>query len=135
MTVGVYAPAAGTQSLWGNRAMVTEIDRDELKQRLDHPKKFILLETLTPESYRRAHLPGAINLPPEQVRTLASELMPNRDFEVIVYCAGPSSHTSDDVARELLEMGYSNVRRYVGGKQDWMEAGLPIVSDGGKQAP
>ena len=109
--------------------MVTEIDRDELKQRLDHPKKFVLLEALPEESYRRAHLPGAINLPPDQVRALAPELVPRKDFEVIVYCASATCHASDDVARELSEMGYSSVRRYVGGKEDWIKAGLPIVGE------
>jgi len=27
-------------------------------------------------------------------------------------------------------MGYSNVRHYVGGKDDWIKAGLPVVRDG-----
>ena len=114
--------------------MVTEIDRQELKQKMDHPKKFILLEALPAESYHRAHLTGAINLPPEQVHTLAFELMPNKDFEVIVYCAGPACHASEDVARELSEMGYANVRRYIGGKEDWKKAGLPLESDEDKHA-
>ena len=114
--------------------MVTDIDRDELKQKLNRPQKLILVEALPSESYERAHLPGAINLPPEQVRTLATELMPRKDFEVIVYCAGPKCHTSGIVARELSEMGYSNVRRYVGGKEDWMAVGLPMVGKGSQRA-
>jgi len=109
--------------------MVTEIGRDDLKQKLDHPKKLILVEALPSESYRRAHLPGAINLPPEQVRSLAPELMPRRDFEVIVYCTGPGSHVSASVAQALSEMGYTNVRRYVGGKEDWVKAGLPMAGE------
>jgi rhodanese-related sulfurtransferase len=114
--------------------MVTEIDRQDLKQKMDHPKKLILLEALPPESYHRAHLPGAINLPPDRVRALATELMPNKDFEVIVYCAGPACHASEDVALELSEMGYANVRRYIGGKEDWKKAGLPLESDEDKHA-
>jgi rhodanese-related sulfurtransferase len=109
--------------------MITEISRDELKQRLDYPKKFVLLETLAPEAYRRAHLPGALNLPPEQLRTLAPELIPAKDVEAIVYCAGPECQASEKAARELAGMGYSKVRRYVGGKQDWIDAGLPVMSD------
>ena len=109
--------------------MDTEIARDELKQKLDHPKKFALIEALPAENYQYAHLPGAINLPPDQVRTLAPQLLPQKDAEVIVYCAGAICHSSEGVARELTEMGYSNVRRYVGGKQDWIDAGLPIASD------
>ena len=51
------------------------------------------------------------------------------DTEAIVYCAGPECHASEDAARELAEMGYSKVRRYVGGKKDWMDAGFPVMSD------
>jgi rhodanese-related sulfurtransferase len=73
------------------------------------------------------HLPGAINIPVDQVRSLALELMPNKDMEVIVYCAGPACHASRQAADELTAMGYSNVRHYVGGKEDWTHAGLPVV--------
>ena len=31
-------------------------------------------------------------------------------------------------ARELAALGYTNVRDYAGGKQEWMEAGLPVES-------
>jgi rhodanese-related sulfurtransferase len=106
--------------------MVTEIDREELKQKLDHPKKFVLIEALPADHFQRLHLPGALNIPPDQIRKQASDLLP-KEVEIIVYCAGPAYHASDDAARELSEMGYSNVRRYVGGKKDWLEAGLPVV--------
>src|SRR5438093_11575150 len=33
--------------------MVTEIDRDELKQKLDHPKKSILVEALPADHFRK----------------------------------------------------------------------------------
>jgi 3-mercaptopyruvate sulfurtransferase SseA len=31
-------------------------------------------------------------------------------------------------------MGYANVRRYIGGKEDWKKAGLPLESDEDKHA-
>jgi|SRR5947207_6019 len=105
--------------------MVTEITRDELKQKLEHPKKFTLIDALPLEIYRQGHLPGALNMPSEQVDRLATEILPQKDNEVIVYCAGPSCHASEDVAFQLVDLGYSNVRRYVGGKQDWIDAGFP----------
>jgi 3-mercaptopyruvate sulfurtransferase SseA len=33
-------------------------------------------------------------------------------------------------ARALAAMGYSNVRAYEGGKQEWQEAGLPLEKGG-----
>jgi rhodanese-related sulfurtransferase len=71
--------------------MVTEMTREELQQKLEHPKKSVLLEALPPENYRHPHIPGALNVPPDQVRTVASELIPRKDMEVIVYCAGPTA--------------------------------------------
>lgn len=115
--------------------MITEIKRDELKQKLDHPRKSLLVEALPTKDFCHLHLPGAINIPADQVRTLAPELLPNKDhFEVIVYSAGPTCHASERVARELVAMGYSKVRCYACGKQDWTDAGLPVVKNGGKQA-
>jgi rhodanese-related sulfurtransferase len=85
--------------------MVTEIKRNELQQKLEHPKKSLVLETLPPEQYRQGHIPGALNLSPDQVQTFASELVPKKDLEVIVYCAGPRCHASGKVAEELTAMG------------------------------
>jgi rhodanese-related sulfurtransferase len=114
--------------------MVTEITREELQQKLEHPKKSVVLEALAPDEYRRAHIPGALNIPPDQVRALASELIPRKDLEVIVYCAGGTCHASEKVAEELTEIGYSDVRHYAGGKSDWIEAGLPVTSEDKKEA-
>jgi rhodanese-related sulfurtransferase len=72
--------------------MVTEIDRDELKQKLDHPKKFVLVEALPADQFQKLHLPGAINIPADQIRSRAPELLPNQNIEVIVYCSGPACH-------------------------------------------
>jgi rhodanese-related sulfurtransferase len=109
--------------------MVNEIDRNELKQKLDHPQKSILVEALSPDDFRKVHLPGAINIPADQVRSRAIELMPNKGIEVIVYCAGPTCHASHQAADELNALGYAKVRHYVGGKEDWIRAGLPVVRD------
>jgi rhodanese-related sulfurtransferase len=48
----------------------------------------------------------------------------------VVYCSGSSS-SADTVARRLEELGYSHVAVYEGGKEDWVEHGLPVErSDG-----
>lgn len=104
----------------------TAITRDELKVRLGRGGDFKLVETLPPEQFRDGHLPGAINMPPDQVSTLAQTLLPDKQTEVITYCASRTCHASADAARELIKLGYANVRHYAGGKADWRFAGLPI---------
>jgi rhodanese-related sulfurtransferase len=70
--------------------MVATITRDELKEKIDRGDDFILAETLAPHAYDHAHLPGAINLPPDRVRELAPRLLPDKNAEVVVYCQSPT---------------------------------------------
>jgi rhodanese-related sulfurtransferase len=63
------------------------ITRDELKEKIDKGEEFTLVETLAPAAYHHAHLPGAINLPPGQVNELGSSLLPDKNAEIVVYCA------------------------------------------------
>jgi len=70
--------------------MVNTISRDELKKKIDRKDLFTLVETLAPVAYEHAHLPGAINLPPDQISLLSPKLLPNKEAEIIVYCASPT---------------------------------------------
>jgi len=70
--------------------MVATISRDELKLKTDRGDKFLLVETLPAATYHHVHLPGAINLPPDQVTQLAPALLPNKAAEIVVYCASPT---------------------------------------------
>ena len=70
--------------------MVATITRDELKTKMDRGERFKLVETLAPTAYEHAHLPGAINLPPDRVRELAPQMLPDKQEEIIVYCASPT---------------------------------------------
>jgi len=67
-----------------------EITREQLKQKMDRREVFFLVETQSPMMYEDAHLPGALNLPPNRVAELAPRLLPEKDAEIVVYCAGPT---------------------------------------------
>ena len=65
------------------------ITRDELKAKMDRGEEFVLVDTMPKRYYRHSHLPGAINLPANEVRERAPELLPDKDAEIIVYCIDP----------------------------------------------
>jgi rhodanese-related sulfurtransferase len=90
----------------------------------------VLVDALAPMSYAHSHLPGAINLPPEWVDERGPRRIPELDAEIVVYCASSTCDSSVDVGNSLVELGYRNVRHYVGGKSDWVEAGLPLEGGG-----
>jgi rhodanese-related sulfurtransferase len=70
--------------------MSDTISRDDLKAKIDRGEKFALVETLPEVAYHHAHLPGAINLPPDMVKELAPLLLPDKSAEVVVYCSSPT---------------------------------------------
>lgn len=106
--------------------MVPRISRDQLRTLLDRPGPFVLVEALPPAYFEDAHLPGAHNLPHDRVDELAPTLIPSRSTPVVVYCANAPCPNSEIAARRLLALGYTNVREYAEGKEDWIAAGLPI---------
>ena len=67
--------------------MVATITRDELRQRMDAGARLVLVEIQPPAFYHQGHLPGAVNLPPSKVKELAATLLPDREAEIVVYCA------------------------------------------------
>ena len=70
--------------------MAKTISRDELMEKIDRGDNFLLVETLPATAYHHNHLAGAINLPPESITLLASQILPDKNAEIVVYCASPT---------------------------------------------
>jgi rhodanese-related sulfurtransferase len=66
--------------------MESTISTKDLKTKIGDRKRVTLVETLAPERYREAHLPGAVNLPPESIKELGPQLLPDKNAEIITYC-------------------------------------------------
>jgi len=84
-----------------------------------------LVEVLGAGYFADAHLPGAVNIPPDQVDSLAPVVLPDKASPIVVYCSG-TCHNSQIAARRLVQLGYTDVHVYLGGKEDWVEHGLPV---------
>lgn len=111
-------------------ATLVHVSRESLWQKIERGDELVLVDALSPTSYAASHLPGAINMPLEWVDERARRRIPDRDTEVVVYCASSTCESSVEVANRLIELGYRNVGHYVEGKRDWAEAGLPL--EGGR---
>ena len=107
--------------------MTQDITREELRKKIQRGDDFVLVDALSPQHYERSHLPGAINLPLEFVDE-AEKVLPDEEAEIVVYCMNEACGASGEEVRELKEMGYTNVWHYPGGKQDWLQANLPVES-------
>src|SRR3954471_5408430 len=101
------------------------ITRQELEQEIA-TGAVTVVETLGAMYYDSGHLPGAVNIPHTKVRELAPTLLPDLDAPIVTYCSNTACRNSEIAANELRALGYTNVRKYAEGKQDWTEAGLPL---------
>lgn len=105
--------------------MAKTITRDELRTALEDGSVTVV-ETLRAEHFEQGHIPGAIHIHFDAVGELAPELLPDRDAAIVTYCSNTQCRNSEIAANQLAKMGYSNVRKYAEGKDDWAEAGLPL---------
>ena len=66
--------------------MEPTISTKDLKGKLDRNESIKVVETLAPERYREAHIPGALNIPPDKIKELAPQVLPNKNAEIVTYC-------------------------------------------------
>ncbi len=103
------------------------ITREELRDKLIMGEAPTLVEALAEKYWLDSHLPGAIQMDYSEVAQKAHEFLPEKNAEIVVYCASADCQNSSKAARTLEDLGYTNVREYCEGKQNWLEAGLPVV--------
>lgn len=110
------------------------IARNEIQRLLQTKASITLVEALPEKYYREGHLPGAVHLPHDQVRERATQLLPDKNAFIVTYCANTPCQNSAIAAKTLEALGYTNVHEYVEGKQDWVDAGLPLETSETKAA-
>ena len=100
---------------------VRTIERDELRQKIDaHDPRFKLVMTLGDWEFKMKHIPGSLHF--KDAAEMLSTL--KKDDEIVVYCTNPPCLASIAAYHRLVEEGYTNVRRYAGGIEDWEKAGM-----------
>jgi rhodanese-related sulfurtransferase len=104
------------------------ISREELRGKMDENRHVAIIEVLSPDQYEQGHLPGAMNIPfGEGFDEAMQQAIPDKNAEVVVYCANKQCQASPKAARRLDELGYEHVYDYEDGKAGWKEADLPLV--------
>jgi rhodanese-related sulfurtransferase len=105
--------------------MTALITRDELRAAID-AGSVTVVDTLGESYWAKQHLPGAIYLVADDVEAQAPTLLPDKGAAIVTYCSNPACPNSQAVASKLEQLGYTNIRKYREGIQDWVEAGLLV---------
>ncbi|SKA72956.1 rhodanese-like domain-containing protein [Desulfobaculum bizertense] len=88
-------------------------------------KGAVFVDARFPEDFSEGHVPDAVNISPGMFSEDAMELLgpaENQTLPLIVYCSSLSCRMSNELAENLLMLGYSNVYVYEQGFEGWIEA-------------
>lgn len=102
---------------------VESMDRDELLRRAA-AGQVMVLDVRPAYEYAAGHLPGAVNIPLDELPARISELPP--DTEIVAYCRGPYCVFAHDAIR-LLERHGRKAARLDDGITEWRLAGQPLT--------
>jgi 3-mercaptopyruvate sulfurtransferase SseA len=70
------------------RAQFPVVGADDVRTFQEGKKKHVLIDTRTRDEYRAGHIPGALHIPPEQIKASKSRLPKDLSTPVIFYCRG-----------------------------------------------
>lgn len=107
---------------------VPEIDAAELHERIERGDKLVILDTRTPEEYRRFCIPGGRSVPGGELALRITDITADLDPDttVIVNCAGRTRSIIG--TRVLQRMGRENVLGLKNGTSGWVLAGYELES-------
>lgn len=106
----------------GLREGLEAISSAELLARMQEGS-ITLLDVRSPEEFALGHLPGAINIPADELERRFAELP--ADQEIVAYCRGPYCILSVDAVAALRAKGWQ-ASRLKDGFPDWKAAGLHV---------
>ena len=98
----------------------------ELTGLIDRNANVVIVDVRLPSDYRKAHVPGAVNLPNGRwtgVQAAAAGL--SKDKLNILYCYNQTCHLASEAAQLLAKEGYP-VMEVEGGFATWEANGYPV---------
>jgi rhodanese-related sulfurtransferase len=110
---------------------VPRISIQELKKMMDAGKPVTIIDAQPKDVYKAGHIKGAISIPWKSQIALEDVFKLPTDRPVVTYCdCGPGESDSADVASQLLQMGYDDVK-VLGDPsiKGWKAAGYPMEKE------
>ncbi len=102
----------------------------ELKERLDRNDDFKLIMAFSEQGFQAKHIPGSINVFSKE----SAEGKIDPSDELVLYCVNERCLASITAYRQLSEHGFTNLRRFAGGLEEWERMGFPLEGNKVDQA-
>ncbi len=105
------------------KKQISEIKPEDLKAWLDSKKPLTLVDVREKDEQERGVIPNALLLPRGFLELKIEGLIPNKEQEVVLYCAG--GVRSALATKALRDLGYKKVHSLIGGYTQWAQKGFP----------
>jgi rhodanese-related sulfurtransferase len=112
------------RSYLGDVTALEPVARDELFRR-QRDGEVLVLDVRPEAEYAAGHIPGAVNVPHDQLAGRLAEIP--ADADIVAYCRGRYCVFAPDAVRLLRARGFS-ARPLAGGLPDWRLDGLPVTA-------
>ena len=89
-----------------------QISMNEAVKMMKDEKNYIILDARRPDEFAEGHIPGAINVPNEEIGTTEIAKLPNKSQLILVYCR--SGRRSKEASEKLVKLGYTNIVEFGG---------------------
>ncbi|MEO5821027.1 MAG: rhodanese-like domain-containing protein [Vicinamibacteraceae bacterium] len=109
---------------------IATISTTDLAQRFRDDVGLHVWNVLTDEWFYNTLIPGSRQVPGDRLLEAVRRSSLAKDSAIVVYCKGPTCSASREAAEKLATLGYSNVRAYTGGLDEWQQAGFGVVGSG-----
>lgn len=109
-------------------ATMQRISAENLHQRMNSNERPVLINALSKEAYQSKRIPGSINITEDKIGC-AENVIPDKDQDIVVYCANADCDASPNLAKELLDQGYENVWDFETGLKGWRTQGYELVGE------
>ena len=116
------APAQEACAHFRGRLAYEADPTDVARDLADGPASFTLIDCRPTGNYLKAHLPGAVSLPWQEITDARAQALP--EGLLITYCWGPSCNAATKGAMLLAAHG-RQVKEMIGGLEYWVREGHP----------
>ena len=88
-------------------------------------QSLLVLDVRTPEEFAAGHLPGAVNIPHDELGSRMAELSGARERDIVVYCR--TGKRTAQALGVLEEAGFTRLFHLKGDYTRWSEEKRPVI--------
>ena len=118
----VVAPPATAPAQAASAGVAQVSPESLLALQAAHDPALLVLDVRTPEEFAKGHVPGAVNIPHDQIAARLAEVP--KDQEIVLYCG--SGRRAGLAADVLTANGYTRLAHLQGDMNGWVAQGRPV---------